>query len=258
MYFCACLADRQVHFLPTAMLQRIFTSLLLSLALFSIQAQDKPQKARRPDLPGSFIVEFGFNRAMGSTPAGFEQGFWGSRTVNLYYQYPVRLLKSKFSYNPAFGLSMERYKFTNNYTLTTTPETDGTYALRPAASLDFPNADKSMLIMNYIDFMPVELRFDTNPEDKARSFYISAGARVGFLFESHTKVKYTVGGEDITSKIKQNFGLSSFRYGLYSRIGVGSFSLFGYYNLTPVFKEDKGPGQTTMNTLTVGISLSGF
>jgi hypothetical protein len=216
------------------------------------------QKARRPDLPGSFIVEFGFNRALGSTPSRFEQGFWGSRTLNLYYQYPIRLLNSKFSYNPAFGLSLERYKLTNNYSLTRTPEADGTYALRPASDLGMPNADKSMLIMNYVDFMPAELRFDTNPDDKNRSFHVSAGVRVGFLFESHTKVNYKDGGEDITLKSKQNFGLSSFRYGFYGKLGVGSFDFFGYYNATPVFKENKGPEQTTMNTLTFGISLSGF
>jgi len=238
---------------------RHFFLLILLVTSFQLSiAQEKVQKARRPDLPGSFIVEFGFNRALGSTPNRFEQGFWGSRTLNLYYQYPVRLLKSKFSYNPAFGLSFERYKLTNNYSLTSIPEADGTYALRPASDLGMPNADKSMLIMNYIDFMPAELRFDTNPDDKNRSFHISAGIRVGFLFESHTKVNYTDGGEDITLKSKQNFGLSSFRYGFYSKLGVGSFNIFGYYNATPVFKENKGPDQTTMNTLTFGISLSGF
>jgi hypothetical protein len=236
----------------------IFTSFIILVFTFSLQAQDKERKAVRPDLPGSFIIEFGFNRAQGSTPANFDQGLWGSRTLNLYYQYPIRLWKSKFSYNPAFGLSFERYKLTNNYTLTRKPEPDGSYALRPASELDMPNADKSMLIMNYIDFMPAELRFDTKPDDPARSIHIAAGARVGFLFESHTKVNYSEGGEDKTFKDKQQHGLSSFRYGVYSKIGIGSFSLFGYYNLTPVWQENKGPSQTKMNTLTVGISLSGF
>jgi hypothetical protein len=240
------------------MFRHLFLLIFLTSSFQLSIAQEKVQKARRPDLPGSFIVEFGFNRALGSTPTRFDQGLWGSRTLNLYYQYPIQLLKSKFSYNPAFGLSLERYKLINNYTLTRTPEADGTYALRPASDIGMPNADKSMLIMNYVDFMPAELRFDTNPDDKNRSFHISAGVRVGFLFESHTKVNYKDGGEDITLKTKQNFGLSSFRYGYYGKLGVGSFNIFGYYNATPVFKENKGPDQTTMNTFTIGISLSGF
>ncbi len=242
------------------MYRSILASLLLVVSAFYAQSQDNERKVRRPDLPGAFIIEFGFNRAQGSTPTKFEQGLWGSRTLNLYYQYPIRLFKSKFSYNPAFGFSFERYKLTNNYTLARLPDASGSYLLIPASdpTLNMPNADKSMLIMNYLDFMPAELRFDTKPDDLARSIHIAAGARIGFLFESHTKVNYSEGGEDKTIKDKQNHGLSSFRYGLYSKIGIGSFSLFGYYNITPVWQTNKGPEQTQMNTLTMGISLSGF
>jgi hypothetical protein len=240
------------------MLQRISASLLLVVISLSLQAQEKERKARRPDLPGSFLIEFGFNRAQGTTPAKFDQGLWGSRTLNLYYQYSIRLWKTKFSFNPGGGFSFERYKLSNNYTLDRKPGSDGSYALVPATDLSLPNADKSMLIMNYFDLMPVELRFDTKPEDLARSIHISAGARVGFLFETHTKVNYSEGAESKTIKDQQQHGLNSLRYGVYSRIGIGSFNLFGYYNLNPVFQENKGPNQTQMNTLTVGISLSGF
>jgi Outer membrane protein beta-barrel domain len=240
------------------MLQRICTSVFIILTAFSLQAQEKERKARRPDLPGSFLIEFGFNRAQGSTPSKFDQGFWGSRTLNLYYQYPIRLWKTKFSFNPGGGFSFERYKLVNNYTLDAKVSPDGSYPLVLASDLDFPNTDKSMLVMNYFEVMPAELRFDTKPEDLAKSIHVSVGARVGLLFESHTKVNYSEGGEDKTFKDKQNHGLSTFRYGVYSRIGIGSFNLFGYYNLTPVFQENKGPEQTKMNTLTIGISLSGF
>lgn len=221
-----------------------------------VSAQEK--KVRRPDLPGSFLIEFGFNRALGTTPTHFDQGFWGSRTLNLYYQYPIRLLKSNFSYNPGFGFSFERYKLTNNYTLARQPDANGTYLLVLASDLNMPGADKSMLIMNYIDFMPAEFRYDTNPEDLARSLHIAVGARVGLLFESHTKVNYSEAGETKTIKDQQNHGLNQFRYGFYSRFGVGGFNLFTYYNVTPIFKDNKGPDQTIMNTLTFGISLSGF
>jgi Outer membrane protein beta-barrel domain len=241
------------------MLQRISASLLLLFITLSLQAQEKERKVRRPDLPGSFLIEFGFNRAQGSTPTKFDQGAWGSRTLNLYYQYPIRLWKTKFSYNPGGGFSFERYKLSNNYTLARQVGGDGSYSLVSAATdLNMPNADKSMLIMNYFELMPVELRFDTKPEDLARSIHIAVGARVGYLFENHTKVNYSEGGESKTAKDKQQHGLSPFRYGVYSRLGIGSFNFFGYYNLTPVFQANKGPELTQMNTLTVGISLSGF
>ena len=240
------------------MVNRLLLTLCVALFTLISYGQEKEKKAFRPDLPGSFILEFGFNRALGTTPSKFEQGFWGSRTLNVYYQYPIRVMKSNFSYAPAIGFSFERYKLTNNYTLARQPNSDGSYPLVLASELNMPNADKSMVIMNYIDLMPAEIRYDTNPDDRSRSFHISAGARIGVLFESHTKVDYSEGGESKTLKDAQNHGHSNFRYGFYSRIGVGSFSLFGYYNVTPVFKENKGPEQTTMNTLTIGLSLAAF
>lgn len=240
------------------MTRKFFAFIIVLLLACSVFAQDKEKKVRRPDLPGAFVIEFGFNRAQGSTPARFEQGLWGSRTLNLYYQYPIRLWNSKFSFNPAIGLSFERYKLTNNYTLDRQAGADGSYSLVPANDLNMPNADKSMLIMNYLDFTPAEISFNTNPDSPSRSIHFAVGARVGILFDSHTKVNYSEGGESKTIKDKQPHGLSTFRYGISSKIGIGSFSLFGYYNLSPVFQENKGPDQTQMNTLTVGISLSGF
>ncbi len=51
------------------------------------------------------------------------------------------------------------------------PNQDGRYDLVRVTDI-YPNVsvDKSMLVMNYLDFMPIELRFDTKPEDINRSF----------------------------------------------------------------------------------------
>ncbi len=240
------------------MFRILSASFLLLFLAFSSQAQEKRQRIKRPDLPGAFLIEFGFNRAQGSTPANFEQGFWGSRTLNLYYQYPIRLWNTKFSYRPTFGLSLERYKLTNNYTLDKQLSGDGTYRLLPASELGMPNADKSMVIMNYLEIMPAEFRFDTKPNDPNRSIHVTAGIRLGVLFETHTKVNYSINNESVTAKDAQSHGMSPVRLGYYGKVGIGSFSLFGYYNATPIFQENKGPNQTKMNTLTIGISLSGF
>ncbi|NJM25398.1 MAG: PorT family protein [Bacteroidia bacterium] len=147
---------------------------------------------------------------------------------------------------------MERYKFTDNRTLVyadgedlvgMTPGRDGT--------------SKSMLVANYFD-IPLELRFSTNPEDPVRSFRASIGGRVGVLYSSFTKVKYKEEGEMKKFKDRQNWNLEKIRYGVFAKVGVGNFSVFGYYNLTPVFQKDKGPSGTDMSNLTIGISLSSF
>jgi hypothetical protein len=219
-------------------------------------------RAAQPNIPGSLQLDFGFNQAIGE-PTGFDQGFWGSRTVNLYYQYRFRIGTSKFSVVPNLGLGLERFKFVEEEnTLAYLP--DGsvppqiTLQLTPANTVvTADRIKKSMLIANYID-LPLELRFDTNPDDIPRSFNIALGGRVGYLFESMTKIVYTASGQVMKLKDKQDWELTKFRYGVHARIGVGSINLFFMYNLSPTFEEGKGPLATTMNSFTTGISLNGF
>lgn len=235
-------------------------SLLMLFSLFfisfSLFAQEKPRKAARPNIPGSFMIDFGFNRAL-NKPSNFKQGFLGSRTLNLYYQYPIRIGRSKFSFNPGIGASMERWKFTNLFVLAdTTKDSNDNFLLYPGSTF-FNGIKKSTLIANYVE-IPIEFRFDTAPEDIARSFNVAIGGRIGYLFDSKMKVKFKEDGETKILKDKQNLGLNQLRYGVYTRIGVGAFNIFGFYNLSPLFEKDKGPEKTIMNNYTVGISINGF
>ncbi len=229
----------------------------LSLTVFVSSAQEKSKKAAMPDIPGSFIIDFGFNRAI-NPPDKFSQDFWGSRTVNVYYRYPVRFGRTKFSVIPSIGLSLERYKFSNNFTLDRTPASDGTYPLF-IATTQFPNTTiiKSMLVTNYLE-LPIGFRYDTKPEDIASSVSFELGGRVGVLYQSFTKVKYEENGETKKAFDEQRHGLNSLRYGLYGRFGIGGFNFFTFYNLSPTFEANKGPGKTTMNSFTFGISINGF
>lgn len=82
------------------------------------------------------------------------------------------------------------------------------------------------------------------------------------MFDSFTKIKYKENGEVKKLKDKQDYNLNKIRYGVSAKIGVGNFSLFGYYNLSDLFKKDKGILEDSQlknfNTFTVGISLSSF
>lgn len=205
-----------------------------------------------PNIPGTFVLEFGFNQPF-NKPDTFDIGFWGSRTFNVYYQYDYRIGKTKFSVHPGIGFGFERYKLTNNYTLSTNQ--DGT-ELVPASDI-YQGVKKSMLVTNYID-IPIEIRFSTNPNDPGRSFRASIGGRAGYLYDSFTKIKYRESGETKKIKDKQNFDLNDFRYGAFVKIGAGNFTLFGYYNFSPLFKDERGPEQTDMTNFTVGLSLSSF
>lgn len=240
-----------------------FTYLAFALTVsLSALAQSDAQKTSRPDIPGTFVVEIGVNRDL-SGPDNFDIGFWGSRAANIYYQYDIRLFKSRLSLVPAIGVSLERFKFRNLATMGF--DSDDSLRLLSPTEAGYTRVKKSQLITNYVE-LPIELRYSSNPEDPARSFKAGVGFRIGYLYDSFNKVKFTQDGETKKIKDKQNFNLNDFRYGVFGRVGLGNFSVVGYYNLTNLFKDGKGPGVTggpsgvvtDFNTFTVGVSLSSF
>lgn len=241
---------------------RVLLVLLIATVGFAAQAQEQVKTVARPNIPGSFIVDFGLNRTL-NEPDDFDYGVFGSRTVNLYYQYPIRFGRSRFSFNPGAGFSLERFKLKNEFMLFDAAETPiatatqiEKYTLVDANTL-FPNTQKVMLIGNYFD-VPLEFRFDTKPEDISRSFNVAIGGRAGYLIDSMQKIKFKEDGQVKKSKSKEDFGMTQFRYGTYIRIGIGGFNWFGFYNLAPLFNKSKAPNDTVMNTFTFGISINGF
>lgn len=247
------------------MIKSIISSFFAALLLFSFSsiaqdtqpdqttpAQPQPVDKGLPNIPGTFVLEFGFNQPL-DKPEEFDIGFWGSRTFNIYYLYDIRIGQSKFSVHPGVGFGFERYKLSNDYTL----ETGDEGSVLVPASDQYNDVKKSMVVANYVD-VPIEVRFNTNPNDPGRSFHVALGGRFGYLYDSFTKIKYREDGETKKIKDKQNFSLNDFRYGAFFKVGAGNFALFTYYNFSPVFKDDRGPEQTEMNNLTIGISLSSF
>lgn len=242
------------------MLKRLIFILCVAGAIHGAHAQsatealEKPRKGR-PNLPGTFLIEFGLNFPT-SNDVGFSTGVWGSRTINLYYQHDVRIGQSNFSIHPGIGVGLERYKFKNDHTLGYVAGPNGPFdTLRVVPAME--GIKKSQLVTNFADII-FEVRFSTNPNDPARSFMASVGMKGGYLFDSFTKMKYREESETKKLKDKQDWNLTQFRYGPLVRFGVGNFSVFGYYSLSDIFQKGKGPDGAEINYLTVGISLAGF
>ena len=247
---------------------RLFSLFLLLASTLSVVAQvSEPgaesanttsRSGERPDIPGTFMLELGINNGL-DAPERFDLGLWGSRTLNVYYTYELRVLNSKFSVIPGLGLSLERFKFKNGATLGYSG--DSVKLFLPRETPNITGERKSQLITNYID-VPVEIRFTSNPSDPNRAFKIGIGGRVGYLYDSFTKMKYKPDSEMKRLKDKQDFNLTKLRYGVFGRLGIGNFSLFAYYNLTPLFKEGEGLWQNQrpvdFQTITVGVSLASF
>lgn len=237
--------------IPTKKLGILILFIVLGSAAVAQVDPAIPKKKGRPDLPGTFQVDVGFN--MPTKTGGFNTKLLGSSTVNIYYFHDMRLGKSKFSIHPGIGLGLERYKFSNGKTPTNSQALDSVF-------MDFspyPNLKKSKLITNYVD-IPFEVRFSTRPDDPNRSFKVSLGFKFGVLYDSFTKQKYSEDGENKKIKDKQNFNLYPIRYGPYLRVGAGNISVYAYYSLSPVFRPGIGPGGQDINNFTVGLSISAF
>jgi len=230
---------------------------------------DKPKKNKgtkgildlkatnEPDVPGALVIEIA-NNILTNSPDMMSLDWLGSWSVNLYYMYDVPIGDSHFSFNPGIGVGLEKYSFSQDITLATI--VDDTETFIEDLSNTLPNASKfrkTKLANNYVD-IPMEFRYHLNRENKRKSFKVALGAKIGFLYDAHTKVKYE--DNDQTKKYKgyEKFNINTFRYGAYARLGVSGVSFYYYYGISEMFENKKGPDQTRAKTMMFGISIAGF
>ena len=218
------------------------------------------EKAGRPDIPGDLIIEFGYNW-MQEHPEGYGFNTIKSRTFNAQYLYDINIGKSSFSFHPGLGLSTEKYMFDKNITIGYGLDEEGNSEMQfiPLDSMYSSEVSfkKSMFNPVYLD-IPLELRWRLLKNDPKHSLKITIGGKFGLLVDSKTKIKYREDGEAKIDKHKQNFELNPFRYGVYTKIGLGGLSAFYYYSISDLFNTDKGPIGTTMYPMTFGLSLALF
>ena len=203
-----------------------------------------------PDLPGTLTVDFGFN-FLQSAPDNLDLRFWKSKGVGLYYLYDMPIGQSKFSFHPGLGVGFESYAFSQNVTLTYAPGADSVNVVDLDGEI-YETVDKSKLITHYVD-VPLEFRFYS--KENQRGFMVAVGAKVGYLFNSYTKIKYETEGKPRTSTLRQDFNLNRLRYGASARLGFRGFNLHGQYMFSDLFKSDGGP---EVNNYKIGLSIALF
>jgi len=217
------------------------------------------EQAGRPDLPGDFIFEFGLTY-LSDAPDNMQMNLWGSKTINIYYQYPIQFGESSFYIFPGIGISTQKYKFNENVTLGYSTDDLGNRVV-DIVHLDsiFTNASykKSKIGTVYTDFI-FELRWISRNNNPRQSIKVAVGGRIGYNIDSKTKVKYDQYGETKKTKQKEDFALSEIRYGVYGKIGYASFNTYFYYSLSPLFETNKGPSRTSTSALEFGLSLTIF
>lgn len=216
--------------------------------------------AQRPDLPGAMIVDLGVN-TWADTPTNLDLNLFQSKTVSFTYYWDLPIGEKGFTFTPGLGLGIERFSFEESFTIGSVSDATGVRTLSTDNLADvIPDASfigKTKAGMNYVD-IPLEFRYYTRSDDFSRGFRVAIGAKIGVLYSSFTKYTYEdFTGSDRLVRDRKDMGLNRFRYGLQGRVGWGSISFFGFYELSDKWKIAPEGGENTKN-LTIGIALTGF
>lgn len=132
-------------------------------------------------------------------------------------------------------------------------------------TLVFMNADSSNRYKKYKFStayleIPLELRYSSKPDQPNKSVKIAIGLKGGTLLNAKIKGKNLENKNgtllnDLTEKVASKSYMNKTRVAATARVGYGIFSLFGSYNLTPVFKNNV---TADIKLLQVGLTISGL
>lgn len=201
-----------------------------------------------------FLFQLGYTSWQGA-PDSIKTGGL-PRTFNAYLMYDF-----PFKTNPHWSVALGAGIATDNiYFDKGSVEIAGTTANLAFRDLsDTSHFKKYKLATAYAE-APVELRFSTKPDDSRRSVKVALGVKAGLLLNAHTKGnifqdKSGTTLNDYKEKIFSKRYFNKQRIAATARLGFGHFSLFGSYQLTPLFKEGVAP---TIRPFTIGLTLSGL
>ena len=228
------------------------SDLLIQLESYLTGLKDKEEEVE-DSTKSTFMqteLHFGFNNYLNDEgklssgkPYSLKSTF-GSFTYAKYAKTRV------FANGPLFlkyGLSLNsnNYKFANNYVLTEN-EVE-TILIENTIEIE-----KSKLSTLFIDApMMIQLDFSSNPSEE-NGFNVAVGAFAGYMIKAKTKVIYTDENNNANKdKLKGEFNLNKFRYGLQAQFGVLGWSFYGKYHLNSLFENNKGPAN--LNVIDFGI-----
>jgi hypothetical protein len=171
--------------------------------------------------------------------AGMEIRPW-SPGLNAYIMYDYQLGKSPISFAWGYGFSSFNIHINGRF-IEDTLQT-GFVNFQPFS--DDYSWKKNKISVNFLE-IPIEFRLRTRTQS---IFKISLGGKFGYAVNIHTK---TVDDEG-KRKFYQVPELNRFRYGLTARIGVGRFSAYGFYSLSPFLKHNRG---TELTPVAIGLTI---
>jgi hypothetical protein len=154
----------------------------------------------------------------------------------------IPIVKKHVALISGLGLSWNNYRFDNSNMVISNDS-----AVLVYDSVIDPTYKKNRLGTTFLT-APLALEFHFPGKDN--DFWFLVGGYAGVKLGSNLKL---ISDENNKEKIKEDFHLNTFRYGLRAMVGVNNFSIYATYSLQPLFKKDEGP---EIYPLSVGLALS--
>ncbi len=220
-------------------LKLLFSVLLVLLVIGSSFSQVISESAKRKITVGAdFFTDIWQGKPLDMNLRTINQGF------NIFAMYNLQLAESNSSFSA--GLSVDN---NNMYSNTRIENVNGdTIKFIPITDI----YQRSKINLTYIS-VPLEFKIRLKSDIK-----FGVGFKIKYLMSS--KDKY-VGDQPGELKGKTNIKRKTlaqtedWAYGFTLRFGYKSFNLFGYYQLSNIFKKGKGP---QMYPISVGLTITPF
>ncbi|MGC9352772.1 MAG: hypothetical protein ACP5D9_02980 [Mariniphaga sp.] len=202
-------------------------------------------------------VDFGFNLFTNPDYSGYSSDFMendifrsNSTYVNFIQQsIGIQRNRNTVGLVTGVGLQLKSYRLERNTTIRRLENG----RIEPQTLYFDQNQKSKLSIVSLMVPLLAEVQIPVN--HYKNRLYISGGAFGGVRLGSHTKIKYRIDGKKEKLKIPGHYSLQDYKYGLMVRAGYRWVNVFATYELTPLFKEGKGPKLTPV---TFGVTLISF
>ncbi|HSP12233.1 MAG TPA: hypothetical protein VLO29_06880, partial [Salegentibacter sp.] len=188
------------------------------------------------------VLAFGFNNALEEGQSLNDSDFKlaGSRFFEIGWAWKTRVFEKSNWLRLKYGVSFQfnGIKPVDNQIF----EQDGNETYLTEFNYDLKKSKFRM------DNLVVPVHFEFGPstkneyEDRVRystagKLKIGLGGYAGFNIGERQKLKYEVDGEKIKEKLKNDYNTNDLVYGLSAYMGWGGATLYGKYDLNPIFKD---------------------
>ena len=235
----------------------VFSCLLINSLLAQDSSYNKPKK-EPINLAGRandhFLIQFAYTNWAGKPDSVNTDGFSKSFNVYFMFDFPFKT-NPKLSMGIGAGIASDHIIFKETYI----GIKDFTPTLNFKNQSDTNHFKKTKLNTTYFE-APVELRYVSNPMNSDKSFKASIGAKVGVMMSAHTRNVNMESKNDqtlneYTMKEKSKRFFNTTRLVGTARVGYSYFSVYGSYQMTPLFKDGLA---AQIFPWSIGLTISGL